>query len=38
VKDLDLRATATLPELEGDDSDVEMESGWDGVVKNMPWK
>jgi hypothetical protein len=34
VKDSDLKATTMLPEVKGDDSDLEMESGWDEVVKN----
>jgi hypothetical protein len=35
LKDSDPKATTMLPEVEGDDSDLEMESGWDEVVKNM---
>jgi hypothetical protein len=36
VKDSDLKATAMLPELDGEESDLEMESGWDDLAKNMP--
>ena len=38
VKDTDLKATAMLPELDGDESDLEMESGWHLVAQNLPSK
>jgi hypothetical protein len=31
VKDKDVKAVAMLPEVVGDDSDFEMEQGWDKI-------
>jgi len=32
VKDRDVRAAAMLPEIDGEDSDCEMEDGWDRIA------
>lgn len=35
VKDDDVKAAAALPEIEGDESDYEMEEGWDAIATNI---
>jgi hypothetical protein len=32
IKDTDIKASATLPELDGEELDVEMPPGWDNIV------
>jgi hypothetical protein len=35
VKDGDVKAAASLPEVDGMDSDYEMEDGWDCIADNL---
>ena len=35
IKDTDIRASATLPELDGEEPDVEMPVGWDNIVDSL---
>jgi hypothetical protein len=35
VKDDDVMATALLPEIDGDNSDYEMEDGWDVIATQV---
>lgn len=35
IKDTDIKASATLPELDGDEIDVEMPAGWDNIVDSL---
>jgi hypothetical protein len=35
VRDGDVKAAALLPEVEGTDSDYEMEEGWDHIAENL---
>jgi hypothetical protein len=35
VKNHDVKAAASLPEVEGVDSDFEMEDGWDVIADNL---
>jgi hypothetical protein len=35
VKNDDVKAAASLPEVEGTDSDYEMEEGWDCIAESL---
>jgi hypothetical protein len=35
VKNDDVKAAALLPEMEGTDSDYEMEDGWDHIAESL---
>ena len=35
IKDTDIKASATLPELDGEESDVEMPIGWDNIIETL---
>jgi hypothetical protein len=35
IKDTDIKASATLPELDGGESDIEMPTGWDAIVEKL---
>jgi hypothetical protein len=35
IKDTDIKASATLPKLDGGESDVEMPSGWDAILEKL---
>lgn len=35
IKDRDVKAAAVLPDIDGEDSDYEMEEGWDTIVHDL---